>query len=139
MRLSRLVRRIDPVRWVFLLTLLAVVCHTQTASAETKVITDADKGGEVHLKAGDQLELRLKSNPSTGYMWYLRPASTPVLKLVRQSQTEATEPGVGRPILQIFNFEVRRSGDGALQLHYVRSWEKPAPDEERFEIHVIVE
>jgi inhibitor of cysteine peptidase len=101
------------------------------ASAETKVITDADKGGEVRLKAGDKIELRLKSNPSTGYMWYVRPNSTPVLKLVRQSQTETTEPGVGRPVVQVFNFEPRRSGDGAIRLHYVRSWEKPTPDEER--------
>jgi inhibitor of cysteine peptidase len=121
-----------------LLTLLAIVCHPQTVSTATKVITDADKGGEVRLKTGDQLELRLKSNPSTGYMWYVQAKSTPLLKLVNQSQTEATEPGVGRPVFQVFKFEARRGGDGALQLHYVRSWEKPVPDEERFEIHVFI-
>ena len=139
MQPCRLARWVNPVRWFFLLTLLVLVCHPQTASAATKVITDADKGGEVRLKAGDQLELRLKSNPSTGYMWYVQAKSTPLLKLVRQSQTEATEPGVGRPVFQLFQFEARRGGDGALQLHYVRSWEKPAPDEERFEIHVFIE
>jgi len=139
MQLCRLTRWIDSVRWLFLLTFLAIVCHPQTVFAATKVITDADKGGEVRLKTGDQLELRLKSNPSTGYMWYVQAKSTPLLKLVRQSQTETTEPGVGRPIFQVFQFEPRRGGDGVLQLHYVRSWEKPAPDEERFEIHVFIE
>jgi predicted secreted protein len=72
-------------------------------------------------------------------MWYVQAKSTPLLKLVRQSQTEATEPSVGRPILQVFQFEARHGGDGVLQLHYVRSWEKPAADEERFEIHVFIE
>ena len=135
----RLPRWFDSVRWLVLLTLLAIVCHPQTASAATRVITDADKGGEIRLKTGDRLELRLKSNPSTGYMWYVQAKSTPLLKLVHQSQTEATEPGVGRPVFQVFEFEATRTGDGALQLHYVRPWEKPTPDDERFEIHVLIE
>ena len=75
-------------------------------------------------------------------MWYVEKESTPLLKLVHQTQTEAeessTEPGVGRPIFQVFTFEARRSGEGALQLHYVRSWEKPAAEEEWFEIRVVI-
>lgn len=135
----RLERWVGFVRWLFLLVLVAIVCHPQAASAATKVVTDADAGGEVCLKAGDQLELRLKSNPSTGYRWYVQAKSTPLLKLIHQSQTDATEPGVGRPVFQVFNFEARRGGKGFLQLHYFRSWEKYAPGEQRFKIHIIIE
>jgi inhibitor of cysteine peptidase len=135
----RSLRRHDSVRRLFLFVLLAVAFFSQAALAATKVITDADKGGQVHLKAGETLELRLKSNPTTGFMWYVEKESTPLLKLVHQSQTDATEPGVGRPIFQVFTFEPRRAGDGVLRLHYVRSWEKPAPDEEQFQVNVVVE
>ena len=131
-------RRIDSARWIVLLAVVAVTCLPQAAFAATKVITDAKKGGEVHLKTGDTLELRLKSNPSTGFMWYVQPKSTPLLKLLRQSQTEPAKSGVGRPVFQVFIFEPRRSGEGTLQLHYVRSWEKPAPNEDQFEIHVVI-
>lgn len=131
------------VRWFLLLALVAIACHPQAVFAENKVITDADKGGEVHLKAGDTLELRLKSNPATGFMWYIRKESTPLLKLAHQSTTgpadKSNDQSVGRPVSQIFTFEPRRAGDGVLILHYVRSWEAPAPDEERFQIHVFVE
>ena len=127
------------VRGLVLLILLAMICNAKLAAASTQVITEADKGGEVHLKVGDQLEVRLKWNPSTGFMWYLQADSSPVLKLVHQSQGEVPEPGVGRPIVQVFKFEPRRAGDGALRLHYVRSWEKPSADEDRFEIHVFIE
>ncbi len=72
-------------------------------------------------------------------MWYLEKESTPLLKLARQSQTDATEPGEGRPVVQVFQFEPRLSGEGVLRLHYVRSWERPKPDDERFEIHVVIE
>jgi inhibitor of cysteine peptidase len=139
MQSERSVGWIRSSRWFLLVALLAVAFHPQMAGAENKVITDADKGSEVHLKAGDTLEVRLKSNPTTGYMWYVHKESTPLLKLVRQSTTEPAEPGVGRPVFQVFTFEPRRAGDGTLLLHYVRSWEKPAPNEEQFTVHVVIE
>jgi inhibitor of cysteine peptidase len=142
---DRLVRRVNSIRWVFLIALVTIAFSAQAALAATKVITDADKGGVVHMKFDDRLELRLKSNPSTGYMWYLEKESTPLLKLHHQSQTEVPVPAeekpglVGQPVFQVFTFEPRRVGDGALKLHYVRSWEKPTPDDEKFEIRVVIE
>ena len=133
------------VRWLILLALLAVVCPAQMAFAATKVVTDADKGGDVQLKAGDTLEVRLSSNPSTGYMWYIHPKSTALLRLTGQTETKPPEPGegqpmvVGQPIVQVFTFQPKRTGDGILLLHYVRSWEKPALGEEQFTLHVVVE
>jgi inhibitor of cysteine peptidase len=123
--------------------LVAIACFSQAALAATKVVTDADKGGVVHMKFDDRLEVRLKANPSTGYMWYIEKESTPLLKLVHQTQTDpadqSTEPAVGRPVFQVFTFEPRHAGDGVLRLHYVRSWEKPTPEDEHFEIRVVIE
>jgi predicted secreted protein len=72
-------------------------------------------------------------------MWYVEKESTPLLKLAHQSQTDVEEPGEGRPVFQVFRFEPKRGGDGVLRMHYVRSWEKPAPDDEQFDIHVVIE
>jgi inhibitor of cysteine peptidase len=137
------IRRIDGIRWFFLAGLLAMVFSPQAAFAAAKVITGADQGGHVHLKVGETLELRLKSNPSTGYLWYVHPRSTPLLKLTGQSQTGPTgqfgEQRVGQPIFQIFKFEAQRRGCGVLLLHYVRSWEKPTQDEEQFRLRLLIE
>ncbi len=109
------------------------------------VITDADKGGTVHLKAGDTLELRLASNPTTGFMWYLKKESTPLLKLTGQSETKPPEPVagqptmVGQPIVQVFEFLAKQPGDGVLLLHYVRSWDPSSADEQQFQVNVVVE
>jgi predicted secreted protein len=139
---DRLVRRVHSKRWIFLIALVTIACSAQAALAAlaaTKVIKDTDKDGVVRMKLVDRLELRLKSNPSTGYMWYVEKESTPLLKLHHQSQTEPTEGGVGRPIFQVFTFEARHAGDGVLRLHYVRSWDKPAPDDEKFNIRVVIQ
>lgn len=121
------------------------------ALAANKVVTEADNGSEVHLKVGETLIVRLRSNPSTGYMWYVTAKSTPLVKLVRQMEINNTGPAVrpgtgapalprlGRPVVQVFEFVAVRAGQGVLQLHYVRSWEKAAPDEERFELRVAIE
>jgi predicted secreted protein len=143
MHSDRSVRRLDFVRWLLLLVLVAIACFSQAALAATKVITNADKGGVVHIKYDDRLEVRLSANPTTGFMWYIEKESTPLLKLHHQTQTEppdqSTEPAVDRPIFQVFTFEPRHSGTGELKLHYVRSWEAPTPDDERFEIRVVIE
>jgi inhibitor of cysteine peptidase len=122
--------------WQSFLILLLVFGGSRMVSAATRVVTDADKGANLQISAGDSLEVHLNSNPSTGYMWYVHPQSTTLLKLVGQSQTQPTQPGVGRPIMQEFRFQA--SQNGVLLLHYVRSWEKPSADEEQFSIHVTI-
>jgi inhibitor of cysteine peptidase len=144
-------RRMDSVRWIALLALITIACSAQAALAADKVVTDANKGGTIHLKVGETLEARLKANPSTGFMWYIEKESTPLLKLVHQTQADlpdlssgqpsdqSTPQEAGRPVYQVFKFEAKRPGDGVLLLHYVRSWEKPTPEDEHFDLHVVIE
>jgi len=139
MQPARMRRQFYAARWLFPVTLLLFVLCAPSAFAATKVVTDADKGGTVAIKMGDTLEVRLNANPSTGYMWYLLKQSTALLKLSGQSQTEATQPGVGRPIYQIFKFQATGSGSGVLLLHYVRSWEKPSADDQQYNLKVTIE
>ena len=101
----------SPVRsWLLLAALLLLAFCPGVAQTATKVVTDADKGGTVTIKMGDVLEVRLNSNPTTGYMWYLQKQSTALLRLTSQSQTQATQPGVGRPIVQVFDFAPKARG-----------------------------
>ena len=119
--------------------LLVALARPARPDPAPRVFTDADKGATVELNTGDTFELRLKSNPSTGYMWYLHKESTRLAKLRSQTQTEPTEPAMpGQPIYQIFRFEAVGSGEGVVLLHYVRSWEKPADDETQFSLHIVI-
>jgi inhibitor of cysteine peptidase len=132
-------RQFHAALWLSPVALLLLALCAPSASAATKVVTDADKGGTVDIEMGDVLEVRLNSNPTTGYAWYVHKQSTALLKLTNQSQTQSTQPGVGRPMVQIFEFAPKAKGTGVLLLHYVRSWEPPSAGEEQFELHVTVE
>ena len=138
MQVARMLRNSAANSWLLLPVSFLAICPVM-ARAATKVVTDADKGGSVTIKMGDVLEVRLTSNPTTGFMWYLHKQSTALLKLTGQTQTQATQPGVGRPIVQIFEFAPKAQGTGVLLLHYVRSSMDPDPDEEQFTLHVTIE
>lgn len=121
------------------LPLAVLVCaRPALPDSAPRAFTDADKGAAVQLKVGETFEVRLKSNPTTGYAWSLAPESTPLVRLTARSRTEPVGPGVGRPIMQIFDFQAARRGQGVLFLHYVRSWEKPAQGEQRFDLHLTI-
>lgn len=131
-------KRLRPGSGFWLLLLALVALNTRAAFSATRAVMDADNGSSIHLKIGDTLEVYLRSNPATGYMWYVDPKSTPLLKLIGHSKTEAQQPGVGRPIIQIFRFQAVAAGDGVLLLHYIRAWEKPLPAEEQYVLHAAV-
>ena len=91
------------------------------------------------VKVGETFVIRLRSNPSTGYMWSVAPESADLVSLTGTSSTEPPKNGmVGQPIFQIFDFKAVKRGSGVLALHYVRSWEKPAADETRFTLRITV-
>jgi inhibitor of cysteine peptidase len=139
MHIARMHQKSAAGSWLLAALFLLASCPA-VARAATKVVTDADKGGTVTIKMGDVLEVRLSSNPSTGYAWYLQKQSTALLKLTGQSQAQPTGPGtVGRPVVQIFDFAPTGKGTGVLMLHYVRSWMNPDPNEEQFSLNVTIE
>jgi predicted secreted protein len=121
------------------MVLFTFACHPRSAYAATKVVTDDDKGSDVQLKVGDQLEVHLKSNPSAGYMWYVHPKSTALLRLSGETKTPGTDPGEPRPVVQVFTFEVKRKGDGILLMRYALPKQRPVLGEEQFTLHVVIE
>ena len=54
--------------------LLAVLLFSGCAGAKNLVqLSEEDKDRDVFLQVGDSLEIVLKGNPTTGYMWDLGP------------------------------------------------------------------
>jgi len=101
--------------------------------ADLKVITAADNKKTVTVNSGQFVELRLESEPSTGYKWYLRPASIDGLKLVRESETRPVESGFGRPVFQVFRFRAEKRTKAVIRLVYIRPWEDAGPNERSYE------
>jgi inhibitor of cysteine peptidase len=94
----------------------------------------------IDLKPRQTLEIRLPSNPSTGYRWVLL---DPVPPTVRQVDLRR-EPGqrselAGAPGTEVWQFEGDAKGVGVLNFEYRRTFEPPTvPPAQRasFRVHV---
>jgi len=92
-------------------------------------VVSGQTGGQVSLKVGAVLEVRLEANHTTGYSWIAAPVANPVL--MRQGAAKYEEhasggkAGVGG--VEVWRFKAVKAGKQGLSFEYRRPWEKNTP------------
>jgi inhibitor of cysteine peptidase len=100
-------------------------------------IAEDDNGHTVKLAVGDELELSLSENPTTGYQWELTAKAEPVCKLVKDDFEAPTRtPGSGG--VHRWQFRAVQPGIGKIALQYRRSWEEGAAPARSYQVTVHV-
>lgn len=109
---------------VLVITLLIILLCSCKSIAE---LTFDDKGKSFELEKGDRINIKLESNPTTGYSWILGgETDTSVVSLFDSKfvQTEKEEELVGAGGYEIFTFKAENSGQTEITLTYQRPWEE---------------
>ncbi len=110
-----------------LLTVLVLVVAPSCGAEGPVTYTDADAGAEIELAIGDPLELRLRSNPSTGYQWVESLSDIgALLSLVSQTYEAPDTDLVGAAGTEVLLYEATARGAGILRLEYLRPFDDPA-------------
>ena len=115
---------------LLLLVLLGAAC----SSAGT--LTLDDDGGHIELKNGDEIELVLPGNPSTGYEWVVIEAPS-ILEEVGEAEFLPESDLIGAGGEFRFRFVAIEPGTAQLRLVYERPFEEVEPVD-AFEIEVTV-
>jgi predicted secreted protein len=106
----------------FLLAITACV-----GNERHRPLTEDDSGSQVGFESFEEFEVRLASNPSTGYSWVIPADSLPVSIRLMSDGFDPGETGlVGAAGTQWFRFEAAEPGSGILRLEYLRSFDEPA-------------
>jgi len=92
-------------------------------AAPVQTFTDPTTGTNVTLRPGGQLNLKLDSNPTTGYYWYLKDIDASRLDQISEDYfaDPAPEGITGSGGHQMFVFEALSIGKSDLKLSYERS------------------
>lgn len=125
-------------RWIALVAAAALLAACGDDGGTTVELDATDSLSEVSLDVGDQLDVSLEANPTTGYSWELGPLPEG-LELV---SSEFEEPGgslVGAPGMQLFVFDVVGAGSGILRFEYVRVFDDPIIAEEIVEYSLTID
>jgi inhibitor of cysteine peptidase len=115
----------------------------KAASGKTVVLETKDNGASVTVKAGDTVQVKLRSNRTTGYSWAELKDKTDakVLKSDGGSYEVNAHPegmvGVGG--VETFTFTAVAPGRTEIALGYARPWEKDKEPAQSFKATVVVE
>ena len=122
---------------------LSVGSDVAAAAEQAAVIATAkDDGRTVSLRRGQELELKLQANPSTGYGWAVAHAPEPVLTQEGQpSYRTKVTPGsnVGASGIETWRFRAAQTGRRTLRMEYRRPWEREVPPGAALTLRIVVE
>ncbi|MCL2298466.1 MAG: protease inhibitor I42 family protein [Proteobacteria bacterium] len=133
-----------------LTTMVLAGCASKPAEPEKTlsliygtVATEALNGADIPLEVGQQLEVRLQGNRSTGHQWV---QTEPMRGMLRDASPryelpptpEGAEPRVGVGGTEIFSFVAARPGVQVLVFEYRRSWESSQEASKRVYYRVVV-
>jgi predicted secreted protein len=98
---------------------------------------DRSNGSKVELNAGDNFEINLHENPTTGFRWNLISKGEPVCKLIDNSFNSGDgSPGKGGS--HSWQFLAVKGGFGKIEFAYQRPWEQVKPHAQSFTLSVQV-
>ena len=104
-------------------------------------LTRNDLGKHIDLRLGQEIELRLDANPTTGYRWQVVQAAPAVLDTLAEEMFSPAPaaPGVtGGGGTVTWRFRATRVGRDNLQLVYRRPWEPDTVPAQTFNCEVAV-
>jgi predicted secreted protein len=133
-----------------LVMMILTGCATQPAEPEKTlsliygtIATEALNGASIPLEVGQQLEVRLQGNRSTGHQWV---QIEPMRGMLRDASPryeippppEGSEPRVGVGGTEIFSFVAARPGVQVLVFEYRRSWETTQEASKKIYYQIVV-
>ena len=110
------------------LVFILVSVMSVTAKSENNVYTE-DKTNIVVTAQQPQFVLKLKSNPTTGYSWFLQDYDSNVILPVKHVFQSPAKGMMGAGGFDIWTFKVKPAGfavpqRAVIRMIYARAWEK---------------
>ena len=110
------------------LTLLVMLMSSHMAPAQSSppavtVTEDGSGRAQVQVRVGQELDIRLGANPTTGHTWRYRPDPPALLRLMSrrfEPSTARTPPVPGAGGVQVFVFAATAAGTERLRFEYRR-------------------
>lgn len=133
--------RDDMTSWSVLLLICELLLAGCRGAAPVQ-LTAADVGRHIDLRLGQEIEVRLEANPTTGYRWQMVREAPAVLDSLA-AETYAPAPAAPRVVggggTMRWRFRAARAGHDSLQLVYRRPWEPDSPPAQTFSCEVTVQ
>lgn len=121
-----------------MLIFVLMLSHMDNTSAgETMKLSENDTGKTVEISVGDELEIAVPGNPTTGYVWEVSSHDANVLKLTNAG-FYADDMAIGAGGVEIIKFHAIAEGKSELKLIFHRPFEHNMPPLKTFEATISI-
>lgn len=108
--------------------LAALFLTLAVGAAPLLTITDKNNGQTIKIAVGQSFQVRLPSNPTTGYQWTAGAIhGGPLIQTGPAAFQPPTSGLLGAGGTQVFTYRGATTGTAHLSFAYARSWEHTAP------------
>jgi len=97
-----------------------------------------DNNSQVVLTTGQELQVALSENPTTGFRWQMKTAGEPVLELL-DDKFDSPTSGLGKGGTRRWRFKAAQRGSADIEMVYRRASEQDQAPAETFRLAVRVE
>jgi predicted secreted protein len=123
--------------WVTLFLGLMLSTAGCTLASETMKLKESDSGKTVEIEVGDDLEVVLPANPTTGYVWEVSSLDSTVVSLIN-SEFVANDNAIGSGGVDLIKFHAVGKGTSAVRMIFHRPFEVNKPPIKTFLMTVII-
>ncbi len=128
--------KIIPICAILIFALMLGNVNNTLAGASMK-LTENDTGKTVEIAIGDELEIILPANPTTGYDWEVSSIDSSILQS-NKADFVANTPAIGAGGLEVIKFQAIATGKSELKLIFHRPFEQNTPPLKNFAVTVII-
>lgn len=126
-------------RYLALLALTLPLLGACSVSGDDGSLRDDAHGTTQTVRHGEEIVVRLRGNPTTGYTWYIANVEEAVLRQVGDADFDPDSDADGSGGIVTLRFEAVGRGATSLDLVYRREDEPDADASRRWQVTVVVE
>jgi inhibitor of cysteine peptidase len=86
-------------------------------------VAEADSGGAREVAVGEEIDIVLPSNPTTGYSWNPLKATDPAVLAQVDSDYEPDSDAIGSGGMETLTYRAEGPGETTIDLGYFQPWE----------------
>ncbi len=102
------------------------------------VLTKADNGQKISVMCGDIIQIELREQGGTGYLWQFDDLDKQYFDLINleTKKIQKKDNFTGGPVLKRWQLKAKKAGPTTLQMYYFRPWEDRSKAADKFNLSV---
>ena len=99
------------------------------------IITNNSNDSTVRIQCGDEIQLELQENSTTGYRWHFDELNYEIVSERQERKSDL----IGSPATHIWILRPKSLAESDIKMSYYSTWEEKRSDTQQFKVKIVVD